>query len=235
MEATEYIEGMPVHPIASLFPMADEEVLKGLAEDIKTNGLREDIVVWQPDEDTGLPEMIIDGRNRYAACKLAGVEPGFKYSWHDESDVGPWIISHNLHRRHLSTSQRAAVAVEFERVEAVAAKERMLAGKKIEDPAVNLPQGEGRARDSAASLFNVSGKSVSDAKYVAQHDPEAFEEIRQGKASVSGVANRLRGKVKSELTVEERAAKDAARIHKHGREYVIALLKQLTQILEDEL
>lgn len=38
----------------------------------------------------------------------------------------------------------------------------------------NFPQAEtGKASDEAGDLFGVSGRSVRDAKYVADHDPEA--------------------------------------------------------------
>ena len=50
-----------------------------------------------------------------AACKLAGVEPEFKFVMSlNDRELSPqviadWIISHNLHRRHLTTSQKAMV------------------------------------------------------------------------------------------------------------------------------
>ena len=58
---------MTSHPFAELFPMMDDGELKELANDIKANGQREDI--------TTLDGMILDGRNRFRACEMAGVEP----------------------------------------------------------------------------------------------------------------------------------------------------------------
>lgn len=88
------------------------------------------------------------------------------------------------------------MAVEFEKLEAVAAKERERERKSTpkanESTKVNLPESppdRGQARDKAAELFNVSGKSVSDAKLVEQQDPEAFKQIRDGKGSVSSHAS----------------------------------------------
>jgi ParB-like chromosome segregation protein Spo0J len=57
-----------VHPLADLFPMMEPDDLAALADDIKANGLQQPIVV----DDAGV---LIDGRNRLAACKRAGVEP----------------------------------------------------------------------------------------------------------------------------------------------------------------
>jgi ParB-like chromosome segregation protein Spo0J len=81
--------------------MSDDELAE-LAADIKANGLREPI--WVHDG------RIIDGRNRYLACKRAGIEPRFKVYPGDDKGILPFVLSLNLHRRHLNESQRAAVA-----------------------------------------------------------------------------------------------------------------------------
>jgi ParB-like chromosome segregation protein Spo0J len=99
---------MPVHPAADIFPMLHDADLLALGEDIKKNGLREPITLYDG--------MILDGRNRYAACKLAGIEPGFRLgAAHQESpnlarlvisDPYAYVISANIHRRHLTTEQK---------------------------------------------------------------------------------------------------------------------------------
>ena len=112
---TEYIDGIPVHPVASLFPMIGDDELQALADDIKANGQREPIIATYMDEAMLNEPVVIDGRNRYAACKLAGVEPRFETvgSLNDRElspqVIADWIISHNLHRRHLTASQKAMV------------------------------------------------------------------------------------------------------------------------------
>ena len=72
----------------------------GLKADIKIRGLRVPIIIF---EDT-----ILDGRNRYLACKALGVTPMLvDYEGDDPlNDVIAW----NLTRRHLNESQRAMVA-----------------------------------------------------------------------------------------------------------------------------
>ncbi len=54
---------LPVHPSAAVFPMLPPDELAELAESIKENGLQNPIVMQRG--------VLIDGRNRYAACKLA--------------------------------------------------------------------------------------------------------------------------------------------------------------------
>jgi ParB-like chromosome segregation protein Spo0J len=87
-----------VHPLAALFPMMAEDELAELAEDILTNGLMHPIVV---DADG----VLIDGRNRLAACEKAGVAP--VYQELNGHDAAAFIVSANLARRNLSKGQQA--------------------------------------------------------------------------------------------------------------------------------
>src|SRR5215475_244528 len=57
------------HPICLLIPSADEDELQDLTDDIRAHGLINPIVLFE--------EMILDGRNRAAACKRAGVAPRY--------------------------------------------------------------------------------------------------------------------------------------------------------------
>ena len=99
---------LPVHPKADIFPMLDQDELTNLAADIKLNGLRHPIVIGDVEGVT----MLIDGRNRLAACKIAGVEPKTKQM--NGEDPETLILSENIHRRHLNKSQVAmSVAMMF--------------------------------------------------------------------------------------------------------------------------
>jgi hypothetical protein len=86
-----------VHPLADLFPMMDEDDLQGLADSIKKHGQRDPIIL----DATGL---LLDGRNRLAACKLAGVEPRFEVT---DADAVALIHDRNVERRFLNKGQRA--------------------------------------------------------------------------------------------------------------------------------
>jgi predicted transcriptional regulator len=93
---------IPAHPDAALFPMLPEDELQELADDIKRNGQQMPILVKDGE--------IIDGRNRYAACLLAGVDPVIEEFI--GSDVRAFIVSANVNRRHMTKSSRAmAVAM----------------------------------------------------------------------------------------------------------------------------
>src|ERR1700676_387730 len=88
---------MKPHPIAEPFPLMDADELRKLADNIKANGLREPIITFE--------EKILDGNNRFEACKIAGVEPQFEE--YEGDDPVAYVISHNLTRRHLSVAIRA--------------------------------------------------------------------------------------------------------------------------------
>jgi len=47
----------------------------------------------------------LDGRNRLAACRIAKVKPRF-VEWDGTGSPLQWVISENLIRRHLTSSQR---------------------------------------------------------------------------------------------------------------------------------
>jgi hypothetical protein len=132
---------MEYSPYAEIFPMLGEVELAELAEDIQANGLREPIVL---DGDR-----ILDGRNRLEACRLAGVEPRFDH-YNGDDPLG-YVISLNLHRRHLNESQRSMVAANIA---------TMTRGDNQHAPIEATSQGE------AARLLNVSRSAVQRAHQV---------------------------------------------------------------------
>ena len=161
------------HPFANLFPMLPEVELKELAEDIKNNGLINPVVLYK--------HKIIDGRNRYEACKLNEIEPTYEEL---KGDIDPlsYVISTNLKRRHLNSSQRAMVAAELANMKH--------GGDRKSDQAALL-QFDISVED-AAKLLNVSVRSVSSAKEVKEKHPERIKEIQDGKSTVSAVAKETR-------------------------------------------
>ena len=50
---------------------------------------------------------ILDGRNRFAACKLADVEP--KFSTYEGDDPDGYALAVNISRRHMTKGQQAIV------------------------------------------------------------------------------------------------------------------------------
>lgn len=98
---------LPVHPVADLFPMLAEDELQELADDIKERGLLQPIVL-------DMQGRVLDGRNRLAACNIAGVVPN--YETYDGDDPDGYALSVNIARRHLRPSQRYLVIEKARRV-----------------------------------------------------------------------------------------------------------------------
>lgn len=88
-----------IHPAAAIFPMMSEGELAELAADIKANGLIHPIVL----DASG--KILIDGRNRMAACEIAEVEPQFERL--NGQDPAAFIVAANLQRRNLTKGQAA--------------------------------------------------------------------------------------------------------------------------------
>src|SRR3954464_11264131 len=81
------------HPAANLFPLMEESALADLSADIKANGLRDP--TWRHPAGP-----IIEGRHHRLACQKAGGECRRRTYSHDDETIIPFVVSHNLHRRH---------------------------------------------------------------------------------------------------------------------------------------
>lgn len=168
----------PLHPACKIFPALGEAELKELAEDIAVNGLLNPIVL--------LDGKLLDGRNRFAACKLAGVEPRFiEFSGDDPI---AWVVSQNLVRRHLTASQRAVVALDLLPMLEKQAKQRQRNSndyrKNGQLAQENANRGKGKAAEAAARLANSSTRYVEAVKSISKSAPELISEIRSGHLNV---------------------------------------------------
>lgn len=156
------------HELSCIFPLLSDADLAALADDIEANGLGEPIVLFEG--------KILDGRNRYRACMSKGIDP--RTIQFDGADPLAFVLSKNLHRRHLTESQRAMVAAELA---------NMRHGGNRKDQAANLPLD--RTQAEAAEMLNVSGRSVRTAKHVIEEaEPEIVEAVKAGDIPVSTAA-----------------------------------------------
>lgn len=89
--------GYKVHEAAEKFPLIEGDEFEELIASIEEHGLRDPIVL-----SDDIPAVLLDGRNRFRACKRAGVEPQFRTHRGNQID---FIRDVNIWRRHLSKSQ----------------------------------------------------------------------------------------------------------------------------------
>lgn len=92
---------IPVHPVAALFPMMEGDAFSDLLEDIKAHGQQIPCIV--------LNGVLIDGRNRWRACRKLNKEPRTEPYSGLENHVGDYILSLNIARRHLDEGQIAVI------------------------------------------------------------------------------------------------------------------------------
>lgn len=166
-----------LHPLCTLFPrMADAE-FAALVADIKANGLREPI--------TTHGGMILDGGNRYRACIDAGLEPTF--SEFKGGNIVAYVLSANLHRRHMTAGQQAAIVASAQDW----GKAHVHGGdrKSYQGKALDLDTVKGRQAQSGASK-----PTQIMADMVAKASPELAKQVAHGEISLPKAAEQISGK-----------------------------------------
>lgn len=161
---------LKIHPLALAFPAYSKADLAKLACDIRDNGMRQPITLFEG--------KVLGGRNRLEAAKRAGLEKviigEFKGTFEQARD---YVISMNLIRRHLDTGQRAMIAAELAKMQ------RGRPSKGGENP-----QNCGLSAKAAAEQLKVSTRSVETAKAVSEADPILADEVKQGKTKLAKAA-----------------------------------------------
>jgi hypothetical protein len=159
--------GLEFHPLADLFPLLEGADFEELVADVRAHGVREPVWIYD--------SQILDGRNRYLAAQVAGV-PCPVRAYEGDDPVG-FVISLNLKRRHLSTSQRAMIAAKLATL-TDGQRADLVAGTSIEE---------------AAQLLNVGRASVERARIVHEQDePELIRAVETGEMSVAGAVEQIR-------------------------------------------
>lgn len=196
------------HRFADVFPMLDKARGDELRADIAAHGLRDPVVLFDGE--------ILDGRNRYGGlfdiAKLgltylghpltaADLTPGsvaalgfnfFEQFNGTEAEALEYVLSKNLHRRHLNESQRAMVA---------AGLATLQPGRPSSDNSANLPVFR---QSDAAEKLAVSERSVRDARAVKASGVDGLNEaVTRGEMRVSEAA--MAARALSSLPAEEQA------------------------------
>jgi ParB-like chromosome segregation protein Spo0J len=195
-----------VHPVASLFPPLPEDELQELADSIRAVGLDQPIVI----DGEG---RVLDGRNRLAACELAGVEPSFVT--YQGADTGDFALRTNITRRHLSPGARAILVAQAAR----------LSGQST--------------RQAAASVPDMGRGRIGEANIIIDHAPDLVPRVMAGaafsRAYEEATARKKAGAAKEatvkRLTPELRALVEEGRLS--STDAVGALEVQIRKTAED--
>lgn len=178
-----------LHPLCTLFPRLSGAEFDTLKADIAANGLRQPIVL--------LDGMILDGGNRYRACQDAGVEPAFvEYAG---GNIAAFVLSANMHRRHLSAGQQAAIVASVQSWgDAQPASRPKKAGN-----VAGLSTVADRAAQSGASE-----RTQRMADKVAKADPALAKKVAHGEVSLPKAVAKLEGKPASKPVAKPEPSHD---------------------------
>lgn len=163
-----------LHPLCTLFPRLTGAEFDALRDDIKTNGLRQPIVLHAG--------MILDGGNRYRACVDAGIEPTF--TEFAGGNLVSFVLSANLHRRHMSAGQQAAIVASAQ--DWAKAQKRGGDRKSDQSATLHLDRTEDRAAAAGASV-----RTQKMADKVAKADPELAKQVAHGEVSLPAAVRQI--------------------------------------------
>lgn len=159
------------HPLSAAFPAMSADDFAALVGDIKANGQREPVMVYEG--------MVLDGWHRYTACLEAGIKP-HTMQFPADGDPVALVKTANLHRRHLTASQRAAAVV--------ACSAWVPAGR----PKKGAPGASFSTKAELAKEAHVSQSTIAQAKVA--HKAGLTEAVKEGALTVKEAAKVARGK-----------------------------------------
>ena len=90
------------HPAADCFPLLTGTRYQDLVDDVRHNGLVMPVIV--------LGDYVLDGRNRLLAADEVGLSKVLVRELPEDTDAVAFVASLNIHRRHLTATQRSASA-----------------------------------------------------------------------------------------------------------------------------
>jgi hypothetical protein len=153
-----------------------EDHFSDLVADIRAHGLRQPVVVFEG--------KIIDGWHRYRACFAAGVEPHFEAL--ATADPVAFVLSANMHRRHLTGSQRAAAVVACSEWAEVGHNQHSGGSEPGSDPQTPRQCSELATESKMAEAAGVSERTIRHAKRA--HEAGLGDAVRDGKVTAKHAA-----------------------------------------------
>lgn len=155
------------HPLSELFPLLEGQAFADLVEDIRENGVREPVWLYQG--------QVLDGRNRLRAAEAAAREAPSRV--YDGDHPLKFVLSLNMQRRHLDESQRSMVAARIAKLE------------EGRPPASAIASGEAVTQGEAAAIMKVGRSSVQRARKVIERAaPEVVTAVDRGELEVKAAA-----------------------------------------------
>ncbi|MDA1348600.1 MAG: DNA methyltransferase [Chloroflexi bacterium] len=188
------------HEIADIWSLLGDAELALLAANIKQHGLLDPICLYEG--------KILDGRNRYRACAIAGVEPVTRLFGGSYEAAVEFALAVNRDRRHADPSMRAAAAHFAQtklgsRLKAEAKEQQesqgtrgVEGGRGKKKPLGNaLPKGLADGRKTDAKLAAAAGTNreyVRSARKLEEKRPDLLLEVKAGKVTIPRATRKMR-------------------------------------------
>ena len=174
-----------------LIPELDPAELFQLEENIKRDGCRDPLVLWNG--------VLVDGHNRYDICKRNDLPfQTIERAFENRSEVIEWIITNQFGRRNLNNYVRGTLAIRLGSEIA----ERAKANKKASGGAV--PQKSDKPVDVNKELAKLAGVSHDTISKVNKIEEKGSEEIKKALAKGEISINEAHKKIKAEETRQAR-------------------------------
>ncbi len=171
----------------NILPEMKEEAYVSLKNDIEKNGFDNKFPIYIYEDE------IIDGWNRFKACKELKVTPIYKNFTGSSLEALTFILRTN-NRRDLSSSQRACLAADSDEIIETLTKEieeerrKKISESRQNETVEKIPQSQEKnrkLRTKLAETFGTNSRYVSDAQRFKKEKPEVFEQIKNGTINIS--------------------------------------------------
>ena len=171
--AERMVRTLRVHPQSELVPAMSEAEFAAFTADVAKRG------ILQPLEITGAG-VVLDGRHRLRVARELGIK-NLPVRIVAPADPVEHMLRAALQRRHLSASQKAALALELDicQQERTQADRRRRANLKQHTEVATLPP-RGRVRELAAQVAGCSARTMQDVITVHDQDLDLYQQIKAG-------------------------------------------------------
>ena len=170
---------MQRHKLSEIFGDISDEAYNALREDIAHNGfMNAEILTYEG--------QILDGWHRYCLAKELNMVENLVFVDITESEIDPVmrVLSNNLHRRHLTASQRAQIVVE--------AYEWYACGGDRRSDSFNAPNDVMKTKKELAEMVGVGTSTIDRAKKISRAGLAG--DVVSGEKTASQIISEEKGK-----------------------------------------
>jgi ParB-like chromosome segregation protein Spo0J len=216
------------HPAAEFFPPMAGAEFDELVADIKANGLKESIVLYDG--------KLLDGRNRARACKALGIPVTVQEHHEGCANIGDpfaYVVSKNFHRRHLTPEQKRDVLVKLVAAQPTKSDRTLAREAKVDHHQVSRARKKAEATGTIVPVEKRTGADGKARKQPARKgwSPECYKQHRAKRRGL----NSEREKATKERLAREDYFEQTEAEAKHLAVKLVALDRDLARDLREIL